>query len=80
MFQRVSHNYEMRDPLKLKLPAYRTVNYGKNGFRYNGCILWNGLAGFRDVLTSNAFKNSIKHWNGPMCNCTYCDMCIVNNM
>ena len=26
------------------------------------------------------FKSMISKWNGPQCSCSYCKLCILNNM
>ena len=75
------HNYDTRGTLKLKLPKYRTIKYGRSSFIYNGSVLWNLL---NDEITKSTClkhcKMLLQDWDGPICRCSYCDICALNNV
>ena len=79
LFSMKEHKYNTRHS-NLNLPKYNYVKHGKNSFRYNGCMLWNALEDFRNVHSVTSFKKMLRQWDGPKCNCSYCEMCTLNNM
>ena len=81
LFSMKEHKYNTRN-YNLNLPKYNYVKHGKNSFRYNGCMLWNALEDFRKVHVHSvtSFKKMLRQWDGPKCNCSYCEMCTLNNM
>ena len=70
MFNVKENKYDMRKSRLLELPVFKTVSYGKRSFLYNGCHLWNQLPDdIRNITSLSHFKNVLKQWAGPKCNC-----------
>ena len=63
LFTLQESGYEMRDNNKFILPAYNSVNYGKNSFRYLGAKLWNKIPlEIKNKNSLNTFKSAITQW------------------
>ena len=76
-----NHNYDTRGVMTLRLPRYNSIKYGRDCFSYSGTLLWNSLDNdFRNVTCFKTFKRFLREWNGPVCKCSYCDICVLNNM
>ena len=59
--------YNMRS-VKLSLPKYNTVKYGKHSFRYMGAIIWNALPNdIKFAADLKEFKTKLKIWKGSYC-------------
>ena len=55
--------YEMRDNERYSLPAFNTVQYGKNSIRYLGAKLWNNIpVNIKTSVSLNTFKSAIHKW------------------
>ena len=73
------HDYEFRDNNTLVVPSFKTIHFGKNCLSYHGPYLWNSLEiKCKDVENLNEFRNIIKNWRGPMCQCGYCLVCLYS--
>ena len=69
-------HYSLRDTNRLYLPQFKTVKYGKKSFRYRGSYLWNLLPlHIKNSISINVFKEQLKKWDGPYCNCQTCHFC-----
>ena len=65
--------YEFRDTLKLEVPKFCKIKYGKNTFSYYGPHIWNQIpSSFKKEVDLCIFKRLIATWNGPSCRCTSC--------
>lgn len=63
LFTAQGSHYEMRDTDKLRLPAFKTVSYGKNSLRYFGANLWNTIpVEIKTHSSLNTFKSAITRW------------------
>ena len=50
-------------------------------FKCNGILFWNKLPNdIKRECNFKKFKSMISKWNGPQCSCSYCKLCILNNM
>jgi hypothetical protein len=68
-------DYEFRDAMKLEVPKFHKIKYGKSTFSYYGPHIWNQLpANVKSEIDLNSFKKLISSWNGPSCKCTSCDI------
>ena len=80
LFSLKTQVYNTRN-IHVNLPNYRTVKYGKHCIKYEGAFLWNLLDNnVKQSMTLKMFKNSIKLWNGPTCNCSFCNICVMSNI
>ena len=71
------HAYNTRNDL-LVVPEWHSKTYGYNTFKYQAVQLWNSLG--NDKLTTQSMKQYMKNWNGPQCLCSYCILCVLNQM
>ena len=69
--------YDMRDKSILHMPNFNTVRYGKKSFRYYGSHIWNHLpAEYKAAKSKRMFKNLLKLWAGPNCQCNLCNVLV----
>jgi hypothetical protein len=72
--------YCMRNVKPLEQPTVNTVKYGLNSYRYQ-CAKFCGIDNnIKCALTLKEFTCLINKWNGPTCNCSFCSVCVINNM
>ena len=77
MFERFKNPYGVRDKNKLIQPIKKSTNNGLKSFQYFGAHVWNILpTDIKNSLSICEFKNLIKLWPGPSCNCTVCTLII----
>jgi hypothetical protein len=77
-FSHKKTNYDFRDNFKAILPIFNTKTYGKKCFMYYGAHLWNHVpAGFKNAASLDIFKNFIKTWEGPRCQCSLCNLYVT---
>ena len=70
MFERSKKTYGVRDNNKLIQPIKKSSNNGLKSFQYFGAHVWNILpTEINNSLSIYEFKNLIKLWPGPSCNC-----------
>ena len=75
MFERSKNPYGVRDNNKLIQPIKKSTNNGLKSFQYFGAHVWNILPiDIKNSLSICEFKNLIKLWPGPTCNCTVCTL------
>ena len=68
-----NNNYNLRDCDNVIQPFLNTVKYGKKSFSYFGAHIWNLLpVTIKKAVSLNMFKNMIKVWGGPNCQCSLC--------
>ena len=69
--------YGLRDQSKLVKPKVSTSKFGLNSLKYSGTTLWNEdlPVSYKEITDFNTFKNLIKTWTGPKCNCGICRLC-----
>ena len=80
LFECIDHEYNTRGT-KLKIPNVKTVKCGQQTFSYQGAILWNVLTEeFKTCTSFKYFKRMVSEWQGPICNCSYCDICFLNQI
>ena len=71
-------NYDMRNTMYLQQPPFKYVKYGKDCFRYQSTKLWNLLdKKYKSSITFKQFKQLIAEWNGPSCQCSFCEICVL---
>ena len=64
---------DLRDQNVVTLPNFKTITYGKKSFRYCGAHVWNSIPPhIRSAPTLETFKEMIKSWLGPSCDCVLC--------
>ena len=81
MFVTSSNVHNTRGKLKLNLPNYKYVKYGKDTFSYNGTMLWNMLSDdLKCTENFSDFKRLLNAWEGPHCSCSYCNICILKQI
>ena len=77
MFKFHETQYNLRDNVKLELPKYNSVNYGKLCIRYEGAKLFSNLPVHMKMSDSSQdFNNVLSQWQGPHCHCGECFMCL----
>ena len=77
MSERSKNPYGVRDKNKLIQPIKKSTNNGLKSFQYFGAHVWNILpTDIKNSLSICEFKNLIKLWPGPSCNCTVCTLII----
>ncbi len=65
--------YDLRDSHHLYKPIFKKITYDKNTFKYYGSHIWNLLLNELNKSTSiSSFKDLIKTWEGPQCQCLMC--------
>ena len=65
--------YALRGSQNLSVPRVNQTTYGLKSIRYQGPKIWNSLpADFHKASSLDEFKNLMKTWNGPTCNCNFC--------
>ena len=65
------HNY--RNALKIELPRFNTITYGKSTLHFNGAKLYNSLGNeFKNARTFTEFNAKLKTWYGERCLCNNC--------
>ena len=75
MFQQKDISYGLRDEIILNQPKFKKLSYGRNTFKYYGSHIWNLLPNETKLCTKiEKFKNLIKIWDGPKCQCTMCNV------
>ena len=75
MFQQKDISYGLRDEIILNQPKFKKLSYGRNTFKYYGSHIWNLLPNETKLCTNiENFKNLIKVWDGPKCQCTICNV------
>ena len=73
-FETSTSVYNMRF-VKMKVPQYNTVSYGKNSIRYQGAKLYNDLKLRSQFKCLSDFKQFIRDWK-PECACGSCLLCL----
>ena len=75
MFKTKNVDYDLRNSHILTQPEFRKINYGRNSFKYFGSHIWNSLPNeIKDCTTVDNFKELIKAWDGPNCQCAMCTL------
>ena len=64
----------------LPLPRWQTSKYGQNTFSYQAVKLWNILGSDKNHESIQSFKTFLKQWSGPKCLCSYCNLCVLNQL
>ena len=73
LFSQKESSYDARS-VRMELPKFNTKTFGKNSISYKGAYIWNDLpSDVRNAISLSDFKNIIKNWNGPFCQCKMCD-------
>ncbi len=68
---------DLRDNNKMKLYKFKTMSYGKHSIKYAAGILWNSInIDIKNTDNVNVFKRKIRNWQGPICQCGECLICI----
>jgi hypothetical protein len=81
MFTVKDNNYNVRNKLTLVLPKFNTVKYGKKSIKYEGVKFWNLLTNeVRQAINVDVFKRFLRNWQGPVCSCHNCSMCMLNSI
>ncbi len=61
----------------MKLYKFKTMTYGKHSIKYAAGILWNSInVDIKNTDNVNVFKRKIRNWQGPICQCGECLICI----
>ncbi len=56
----------------------QTMTYSKPSIQYVAGILWSSINGdINDTDNVKHFKRKIRNWQGPICKCGECLICIV---
>ena len=68
--------YSLRDSMKVQQQHFNTMKYGFNSLKYQGAKIYNDLPlAIKQCDTTRDFKNAIKTWDGPKCQCGMCILC-----
>ena len=74
MFTIKETGHNLRNQVPLIQPDFKKVRYGKNTFQYYANHIWNILPNsYKICSTLKEFKNMLKIWDGPKCQCNMCD-------
>ncbi len=69
--------HDLRDNNKMKLYKFKTMTYGKHSIKYVAGILCNSInVDIKNTDNVNVFKRKIRNWQGPICQCGECLICI----
>ncbi len=69
--------HDLRYNNKMKFYKFKTMTYGKHSIKYVAGILWNSInADIKNTDNVNVFKRTIRNWQGPICQCGECLICI----
>ncbi len=69
--------HDLRANNKMKLYKFKTMTYGKHSIKYVASILWNSInVDIKNTDNVNVFKRKIRNWQGPICQCRECLICI----
>ena len=81
MFIVKDNTYNVRNQSTLVLPKFKTVKYGKKSIRYEGVKFWNLLRNeVKQAINLDVFKRFLRNWQGPVCSCQNCSMCMLNSI
>ncbi len=73
MFEKKDVPYDLRDSYILYQPFFKKITCGKNMFKYYGTHIWNLLHNdLKNSTNVSSFKDLIKAWEGPQCQCFMC--------
>ena len=73
LFKTNKLRHSQRRPLNLFVPSVNQTTFGLKSVRYEGIILWNSLPEhIKTAENLEIFKQLIKTWEGPTCNCNFC--------
>ncbi len=73
--------HNLRDNNKMKLYKFKTMTYGKHSIIYEAGILWNSInVDITNTDNLNIFKRKNRNWQGPMCQCGECLICILRSV
>ncbi len=68
---------DLRDNNNMKLYQFKTMTYGKHSKKYVADIPWNSInIDIKNTDYVNVFKRKISNWQGPICQCGKCLICI----
>ena len=75
VFAKPSHQYTLRSNSSNKLCVNQiSTSKASQSFKHFSVKIWNSLPNdIRTVSSFNVFKSMIKKWQGPKCNCSFCD-------
>ena len=60
----------------MKEQRFNTMKYSVTSFQYQGARIYNNLpVEIKQCETSKDFKNVIKKWDGPKCQCGFYILC-----
>ncbi len=69
--------HDLRDNNKMKLNKFKTMTYGKHSIKYITGILWNSInVDIKHTDNVNVIKRKSRNWQGPICQCGECLICI----
>ncbi len=69
--------HDLRNNNTMKLYKFKTMTYCKHSIKYVAGILWNSInVDIKDTDNVNVFKRKIRNWQGPICQCGECLICI----
>ena len=69
-------NFNLRDNKKITLKQFATMKFGFNSLQYHGAKIYNQLPPQIKLCTmAKDFKNALRKWDGPKCQCGYCILC-----
>ena len=73
LFPKKTSNYRLRDCNQIKATKPKTEKFGYRSIIFRGAMLWNSLpTEIKNTPNIVTFKNKIKQWNAPNCNCNLC--------
>jgi hypothetical protein len=77
VFKVKSSPYLMRSEIILVQPKVNTISHGLNSFNYHGAKIWNRLPeNIKSCGSLQKFKKLLSMYKQPLCDCSYCLICI----
>jgi len=68
LFTRKVEVHNFRGSLRLTMPKFRTMQYGKHCLRYEGAQMWNREDdNIKQAINLKVFRRHIKKWKGSNC-------------
>ena len=77
IFVKNQNSYQLRDNSRhenyLKNTSFKAFTYGECSLKVLGPNIWNALPiKFKNSNSLSSFKNLLKTWDAPRCNCKMC--------
>ena len=79
LIAKTSQMNNTRNVKSVLIPSFDSGTYGYNSFKYQGGKIWNKVPNvIKSACDLKMFKRLINEWKGPICACSYSELCSLN--